>query len=376
MDSQEGGLSYEDIRKQRLEENKKRMQELGLTDLSKNLSGDFVSSKPNVQPRPAKPRIPKEFVELRRSSRVASNPAPDYREVDADSSLGRRSSYSSRASSLLNRKYASDEARLDAVLQAETIMKELPRSTPSFVKPMLQSHTTGGFWLGLPSNFCKTYLPKKDDKVVLENEKGDEWETVYLANKTGLSGGWRGFSLDHGLVDGDALLFELIEPCRFKIHIVRASEEVQDDDDYKGDLGRELDAKVETEDHANENGETKTPNKSKGKKKQALKEIASQKVKSAKKHRPKGSKGAESQSEESGQESEKRGSRKKDRSASKRSLDEDDDIEDLFEIEEEDLTREHSGRGSQINSYMRTGKPRYGRVVKKAMTSGDVISVF
>ena len=56
-------------------------------------------------------------------------------------------SYSSRTSSLLNRKYASDEARLDAILNAETIMKELPLSNPSFVKAMLQSHVTGGFWL-------------------------------------------------------------------------------------------------------------------------------------------------------------------------------------------------------------------------------------
>lgn len=72
--------------------------------------------------------------------------------------------------------------------------------------------------------FCKAYLPMRDDMIVLEDEKGEEWETVYLANKTGLSGGWRGFSLDHGLVDGDALVFELVEPRRFKVHIIRASE--------------------------------------------------------------------------------------------------------------------------------------------------------
>ncbi|MCO5583827.1 hypothetical protein L7F22_037742 [Adiantum nelumboides] len=422
MDAQEGSLSYEDIRKQRLEENKKRMKELGLADLSKNLSSDFVGSKATAQPRQAKPRIPKEFIEIRRSSRVAANPAPDYREVDADSSLGRRSGgYSSRVSSLLNRKYASDEARLDAVLQAETIMKELPRSTPSFVKPMLQSHTTGGFWLGLPSNFCKTYLPKKDDKVVLENEKGDEWETVYLANKTGLSGGWRGFSLDHGLVDGDALVFELVEPCRFKIHIVRASEEAQDNDDPNEDSGEELVTRAETQALAKEKGETKKPNKSRGKKNQVLKETVSSKSneesgeelvtraetqalakekgeakqpnkskgkkiqvlketvspksKPAKKQQAKGSKVTESESEESGNESDKQVGRKKHRGASKRSLQEDDDIEDLFEVEEE-YTTAPSSRRNQITSYMQTGKPRYGRVVKKPMTCSDTISVF
>jgi hypothetical protein len=74
---------------------------------------------------------------------------------------------------------------------------------------------------GLPSGFCKAHLPKKDETIVLENEKGEEWDTVYLANKTGLSGGWRGFSLDHGLVDGDALVFELVQHCRFKVRKVQ-----------------------------------------------------------------------------------------------------------------------------------------------------------
>lgn len=319
MDLQEGGISYEDVRKQRLEENKKRMQELGLTDLSKNLSNGITATKTTPQARQVKPRVPKEFIELRRSSRVASNPAPDYREVDADSSLGRRS-YSSRASSLLNRKYASDEARLEACLEAETVMKELPKSNPSFVKPMLQSHVTGGFWLGLPSMFCKTYLPKKDDKVILENEKGDEWETVFLANKAGLSGGWRGFSLDHGLVDGDALVFELVEPCRFKIHIVRASEEAQDEENVNEQIG----------DGANGNpsgrgrkGETTIVQKYKVKKQEQkdLEETEPQKAKAKKK---------------------------------KRKLKEE-DLEDLFQIEEEDIIESKSG--NKITSFLRAGRP-------------------
>ena len=61
-------------------------------------------------------------------------------------------------------------------------------------------------------------MPKRDERIVLEDDKNEEWETIYLANKTGLSGGWRGFSLDHGLVDGDALVFELAEPLRFKVN--------------------------------------------------------------------------------------------------------------------------------------------------------------
>lgn len=223
MDAKDSSLSYEDVRKLRLEENKKRMQELGLTDLSKTLASSFSPKSPSASSRQVKPRALKEtiFIELRRSSRVANNPQPDYREVEIDISLGRRS-YA--RSSLFARKYASDVARLEAALSAESVQKALPVDNPSFVKPMLQSHVTGGFWLGLPSVFSKTYLPRRDDMIVLEDEKGEEWQTVYLANKTGLSGGWRGFSLDHGLVDGNALVFELVEPRRFEVHIVRACE--------------------------------------------------------------------------------------------------------------------------------------------------------
>lgn len=53
--------------------------------------------------------------------------------------------------------------------------------------------------------------------MILEDENGSEFEAVYLGNRTGISGGWRGFALDHKLDDGDALVFELVEPTRFKV---------------------------------------------------------------------------------------------------------------------------------------------------------------
>ena len=61
--------------------------------------------------------------------------------------------------------------------------------------------------------FCKKYLPKNHDEwITLVDEAGDEAQTNYLHLKTGLSAGWRGFSLDHSLVDGDCLVFQLIKP--------------------------------------------------------------------------------------------------------------------------------------------------------------------
>lgn len=48
---------------------------------------------------------------------------------------------------LLNRVYADDEDRQYAIERAEQLQSEIDADFPSFVKPMLQSHVTGGFWL-------------------------------------------------------------------------------------------------------------------------------------------------------------------------------------------------------------------------------------
>lgn len=73
------------------------------------------------------------------------------------------------------------------------------------------------FAQGLPSEFCKRVLPRNDGVVVLVDEEGEEWEVNYLAGKSGLSGGWKKFSVEHGLVDGDALVFQLIRTTVLKV---------------------------------------------------------------------------------------------------------------------------------------------------------------
>lgn len=69
----------------------------------------------------------------------------------------------------------------------------------------------------LPKSFSSTYLPKSNEYLTLIDEDGNEFQSLYLAPKNGLSGGWRGFSMEHDLVDGDALIFELINPKTFKV---------------------------------------------------------------------------------------------------------------------------------------------------------------
>ncbi|KZV28896.1 hypothetical protein F511_13691 [Dorcoceras hygrometricum] len=86
---------------------------------------------------------------------------------------------------------------------------------------MLPSHVSGGFWLGLSSDLSKRKLPRNDGVVLLIDEEGEEWPVIYLARKSGLSGGWKKFAVDHHLVDGDALVFQLIRPAVLKVFIIR-----------------------------------------------------------------------------------------------------------------------------------------------------------
>ena len=55
--------------------------------------------------------------------------------------------YSYNRRNLANRVYAADEDRQYAIERAEELQSGLEPDFPSFVKPMLQSHVTGGFWL-------------------------------------------------------------------------------------------------------------------------------------------------------------------------------------------------------------------------------------
>ncbi|KAK3425488.1 B3 domain-containing protein At5g42700 [Eucalyptus grandis] len=213
--------SYEECRRKRLEENKKRMEALNLPQLSQSLRSS--SSSPNSTPmKQSKPRtVEKRVVVVRRSSRVANMPAPVYREVVIDRVAVPRRIFKRRDP--LNLVYASAEAREYALEKAEQLQSTLEPQYPTLVKSMLPSHVSGGFWLGLSVQFCKSSLPKNDGVITLVDEDGEEFPTIYLARKTGLSGGWKGFSVAHELTDGDAVVFQLIKPTTMKVYIIRVN---------------------------------------------------------------------------------------------------------------------------------------------------------
>ncbi|XP_065847175.1 putative B3 domain-containing protein At5g58280 [Euphorbia lathyris] len=216
--------TYEEARKQRLDENKKRFQDLGITDISKSLS------KLSTPEKKARQRLlkSKEVVEPRRSARARA--AISYRDdVDIDLPPVRKKTRFSSSScgryaerQLDEFKVAAYEDRIQALKAAEEFQINLQSGKPSFVKSMLRSHVYKGFWLGLPAEFCKDHLPKKDLDMILEDENGSTYDARYLGNKNGLSGGWRGFALDHKIDDGDAVVFELVDSDKFKLNIFRA----------------------------------------------------------------------------------------------------------------------------------------------------------
>lgn len=224
--------TYEETRRKRMEENKKRMEELNLNNLSTALRPS-ISPKPSPvkqsKPRTVRPHVDPSF--LRRSNRVADKPAPNYNEVAVEPFSLPRSRKSYQRRDLLNRVYAADRDRMNAILRAEKLESGLDSTFPSFVKPMLQSHVTGGFWLGLPSSFCTDHLPKDDEIFTLEDDDGNESKSKYLGKKNGLSAGWRGWAIEHELVDGDALVFHLIKPRKFKVYIIRVNESGDEEND-------------------------------------------------------------------------------------------------------------------------------------------------
>ncbi|CAA0822123.1 B3 domain-containing protein [Striga hermonthica] len=168
-----------------------------------------------------KPRVAKTpLVPVRRSLRFSNKSAPQfkqvkvYKRVQIPRRLGAFLLYSAQGPKLYRTgSDASDEARERAMRKAEKLESSLGSDHPTFVRSMLPSHVSGGFWLRI--------LPKNDGVIQLVDEHGDEWPVIYLARKTGLSGGWKKFSIDHNLVDGDALVFQLIKPSVFRVFIIR-----------------------------------------------------------------------------------------------------------------------------------------------------------
>ncbi|KAL3697233.1 hypothetical protein R1sor_011309 [Riccia sorocarpa] len=205
-------LTYEQVRMKTVEENRRIFENLGLVDQVNLMKR--INSKVTTPKKRSPQKIGISGGDVRRSPRVARVAPVSYKQAHEEQEPKERFHGRRRLGGVLKRGFVTSAASTGA--------GEFLTDNPSFVKNMLKSHVSGGFWLGLPVAFCKTHF-RHDQKVTLEDEDGVAWEAVYLHNKNGLSGGWRGFALDHNLSDGDAIVFELVEPNRFKVQIERAT---------------------------------------------------------------------------------------------------------------------------------------------------------
>ncbi|EYU42672.1 hypothetical protein MIMGU_mgv1a024973mg [Erythranthe guttata] len=103
--------------------------------------------------------------------------------------------------------------------RAHAIQANLSPNFPNFLKTLRKSYVTRKFWLILPKPFCHANIPKKDGWMVLLDENDRGYKTEYLVGSHTLSSGWKSFSIAHKLREGDVLVFQLIEPCKFKWQI-------------------------------------------------------------------------------------------------------------------------------------------------------------
>jgi len=224
------GAAYEEERRKRILENLKHLEDLGISKMAKSLIQATRQQDKSTRASPKSRKKVEVTTEVRRSSRARNQVSykDDFPDDDDDFVRRRRSSRGPENGRGYTGTISSDKQQQSAFNRAEKFQDSLDPGSLSFVKPMVRSHVSGCFWLGLPSRFCKDHLPPIEYKMVLEDEEGGEFDVVYIGTRTGLGGGWRGFSMHHDLEDGDSLVFELAEPDRFKIYIFKATEDTNE----------------------------------------------------------------------------------------------------------------------------------------------------
>ncbi|XP_047324987.1 B3 domain-containing protein Os03g0184500-like [Impatiens glandulifera] len=104
------------------------------------------------------------------------------------------------------------------------ILESLGDEFPIFIKEMGSEDVTQ-FFMNFCSEFAKSHLPEHTADITLIDEDGMGYSTKYLAATTRLSARWRRFSIDHKLVKGDVLIFQLISHLTMKVYIVRVQDE-------------------------------------------------------------------------------------------------------------------------------------------------------
>ncbi|GJN14731.1 hypothetical protein PR202_gb01587 [Eleusine coracana subsp. coracana] len=255
------GTAYEEQRRKRVLENLKHLEvtisllsfslletvsDLGISEMSKSLlQAARLQNKSKGGVR-ASPKARKKFetTYVRRSTRAKATVSykDDFGELDTFLRCKRRTGGSSEQGRGYTGRVSSYQQQQRAFKRAEKLKDSLDPENPSFVKTMVRSHVSSCFWLFLQK---EPSFQRVQDGA--EDEEGGEFDAVYIGNRTGLSGGWRGFAMHHNLEDGDSLVFELAKPDRFKIYIIKAIDDSVVDEDESDNKDAGGDTKDEAE---------------------------------------------------------------------------------------------------------------------------------
>ncbi|KAI3503094.1 hypothetical protein L1887_31530 [Cichorium endivia] len=111
-----------------------------------------------------------------------------------------------------------------AMIRAEEIQSNLGTEHPSCIRRIVNEHIGAGCCMGFPESFSMLFLPKTDSDIVIEDEDGLIHHLKYIAHKNGLIAGWKKFANDYNLLEGDVLVFHLVEPFKFKVYILREND--------------------------------------------------------------------------------------------------------------------------------------------------------
>ncbi|KAF3614827.1 putative cyclin-dependent kinase inhibitor 1-like isoform X1 [Capsicum annuum] len=212
-------------------------------------------------------RKPKELIDqistvpFRMKKRVIKKYSPASQFNNGVADTGRRSISTKQERATADGFGSATHMKSPIIIRAEEFLSNLGNEYPSCMKYLVRSHVGSCFWMGLPVPFCKNHLPRKDTPVILESENGDEFEIKYIAEKTGLSAGWRKYAAAQKLVEGDVLVFQLVEPTRFKVYVIRAND-LKEVDGALSLLNLDAPAKLSDAEGANANSIKKRQKKS------------------------------------------------------------------------------------------------------------------
>ncbi|CAI9104347.1 OLC1v1003000C1 [Oldenlandia corymbosa var. corymbosa] len=116
------------------------------------------------------------------------------------------------------------EVSSDVIKRAKEIEANLDPQFPCFKKIMLRTHLGNAYSLNLPMAFVRKNMPPHEAVCTLEDEDGELWETMFCFGEIHFfRAGWKEFAVDHNLLEGDAVVFQLVAPCKFKAFIVRST---------------------------------------------------------------------------------------------------------------------------------------------------------